>query len=429
MTKQKILFFTQLLAIILCFLASSAFAQRNFTFEAKLDPFINLPGAYKLNPENLPEMFKKGQMTMNPYFQWLTTDKSRAIFKRKPASNVIVDISLLNGEVPIQEAIVDFKDGKFYGTTISIFNRGDGGHMSKEDFETAFIALGRHIGKQLDTRPRRRTGDIKRGVLTSGYTWFSARGMAVLEYNPGARSDPKQKIEFLRLRLSPRHKSGVYAAALDDRSGAKIRLLKLRENVKKESNGDVYIENVPMVDQGAKGYCVVASVQRLFEYMGVPCDMHQLAQISNSDPNRGTSISKTNSELGAIDHLFQMRYECLSIRSGKGLVEPLVEKGKMYIERDARAWDAKKFEKVIQKWTDTGLPLLWAMELGRFPEEPAISQQASGGHMRLIVGYNFKEGKLYFSDSWGAGHERKSMSIEHARKATTGIFLMKPITG
>ena len=98
-----------------------------------------------------------------------------------------------------------------------------------------------------------------------------------------------------------------------DRSVASVRKSALASNTKKEDD-IVRILNIPMVDQGAKGYCVVASVQRLFEYYGISCDMHQLAQIAKSDPNSGTSSVETNKQLGAIDYLFKTRYECIGIK-------------------------------------------------------------------------------------------------------------------
>jgi uncharacterized protein YvpB len=44
--------------------------------------------------------------------------------------------------------------------------------------------------------------------------------------------------------------------------------------------------------------------------------------------------------------------------------------------------------------------------------------------MRLIIGID-KE-NLYFSDSWGAGHELGTMSLRDAFAATTGLFVMHP---
>jgi hypothetical protein len=43
-----------------------------------------------------------------------------------------------------------------------------------------------------------------------------------------------------------------------------------------------------MVDQGDKGYCVVASVERVMRYYGAAVDQHELAQVANSDAAIGT---------------------------------------------------------------------------------------------------------------------------------------------
>ena len=234
-----------------------------------------------------------------------------------------------------------------------------------------------------------------------------------------------QKTEFLRVRLCRRDAKGAYEASMSDRSAASVKTSALPSRVKRDEKGNVFVTEIPMVDQGAKGYCVVASVQRLFEYYGVPCDMHQLAHIADADPNRGTSTLNTNKELGSIDHLFKMRYDCIAVRHRDGLVELEEEKGQFYVGKEVEKRD---FDRAIEKYIDSGIPLLWSLELGRFAEEPPISQQASGGHMRLIIGYNKKAGKIIFSDSWGAGHAFKTMAQNDAYRATTGLYLMKPTT-
>lgn len=409
--------FLLLLALVVLPLLSNA---QQIKLKADLDPLISLPGAYSLTPEKLNELFPKKKFNKNPYFQWLDQDKTRAIFKRKPAGNVFVNLNVLEGSVPIHEMIVDFKDGKYLGVIVSIYNRGDAtGKMSKADFDSSVKGLGRHLGIQLDTRPHRRKG---KGLLTNGYSWFSTRGMAVLEYNPDAENS---KVEFVRMRLCRRDAKGSYAAALKERPAPAVRTSSLPINVEKTADGNVFIDNIPMVDQGGKGYCVVASVQRVFEYFGVPCDMHQLAEIVDADPEIGTNSIKTAKELGDIDHLFRMRYEVLALRHNRKLIEPIEKDGNFYVGDDTLT--SRDFGKVIRKYVDKGIPILWAMNLGEAPEEPAISQQASGGHMRLIIGYNDKTERLLFSDSWGAGHEVKSMLEKDAMSVTKGIYLMKPI--
>jgi len=52
----------------------------------------------------------------------------------------------------------------------------------------------------------------------------------------------------------------------------------------------VVIKDVPMVDQGEKGYCVVAACERLFRYYGIKTDANELAQLANSSAMYGTSL-------------------------------------------------------------------------------------------------------------------------------------------
>lgn len=386
---------------------------------ADLDVFVTLPDAYQLTPDDLEKRYEKGDWNRNPYFEWLTEDRSRAIFQKKRLGNLSVDLTLLKGSVPVEEAVVDFKDGQFLGITLSIFNRGDGGTISADDYDKRFAAMGRHLGEQLQIRPVKREGKPAQGLLTDGYSWISARGKAVLERN----APTTDKVEFLRMRLARRDAGGVYEAALQARAGASVKLSELPQRVRpKTSDGDLFIGGVPMVDQGAKGYCVVASVQRLFEYYGIACDMHQLAQIAGSDPDRGTSIIETNKELGRIDHLFKTRFSCLMVRQGDRLVELLEGR---YVGPEV---PDSKFHEAIRKHVDQGIPLLWSLEVGLHPEEPPLQEQTSGGHMRMIVGYNAEKKQILFSDSWGAGHELKRMDADDACEATLGLFVLKPTT-
>ena len=56
------------------------------------------------------------------------------------------------------------------------------------------------------------------------------------------------------------------------------------------ANGDVWLGDVPMVDQGQKGYCVVASTERVMRYYGSDVDANELAQVANSSASGGTSL-------------------------------------------------------------------------------------------------------------------------------------------
>ncbi len=47
---------------------------------------------------------------------------------------------------------------------------------------------------------------------------------------------------------------------------------------------------VPMVDQGQKGYCVVATAERVMRYYGVQTDEHESAELANTSAATGTSM-------------------------------------------------------------------------------------------------------------------------------------------
>jgi hypothetical protein len=86
-----------------------------------------------------------------------------------------------------------------------------------------------------------------------------------------------------------------------------------------------------------------------------------------------------------------------------------------------------KFLRLVSQNIDQGAPLGWGVQLGIVPE-PNIPQGA-GGHMRLIIGYNAKTNEIIFSDSWGAGHEQKRMSLEDAWTITTSLVRIEPLQG
>jgi hypothetical protein len=93
-----------------------------------------------------------------------------------------------------------------------------------------------------------------------------------------------------------------------------------------------------------------------------------------------------------------------------------------------RKLSVKQFTNLVKEHTEKGMPLLWGVELGRFPEDPPLpgGSQVKGGHMRMIIGYNSTKDQIIFTDSWGAGHEKKRMDATNAYNATLGLYSMSP---
>jgi hypothetical protein len=385
-----------------------------------LDGLIEAPMNWEMTPSELEEKFGQQKPQV---FVWLTQDKTRAKFTRRAFSNKQIDLTLFEGAVPVEEAIVDFYDGKLNLVTFSVYNRADSGKIQAADFKELYTTLGKQMSKRLKARPSARKSNKAQGLLTEGYSWYSQNGVALLEHNEGALDGADK--EFLRLRVSRKGAKGGLAASMTNRrGGASVRSSSLKNFVEEDREGNIYVKGLPMVDQGAKGYCVVASVQRLFEYFGIGADMHQLAEVAEADPNRGTSTYLMAKSLDKIDYRFKTRLKILAMTDqGGGLVEVDVKKGEYYV---GDRLDRRKVMKMIKDSIGDGLPILWSLELGKYPEKPQLNPQTSGGHMRLIIGYNEEDETLIFSDSWGAGHEFKTMKWEHAYRVTHGLFVLKP---
>lgn len=387
-------------------------------FFLNLDPLLALPNLWSLTPEKVETVFAMPGGQESPYYQWLTSDKSGVRFSRRPFSNVEVDLSVFDGAVPVDEAVIEFSKGKATRVSVSLYNRGDSGQITPDEFGRRYKTAGVALGKMLNVRPIERRPGGQTAVKIGGWAWNAPSALAALEYNAAALEGGQP--EFLRLRLAAPGERASFASE----TGQSIRRTALGKSelpkfVKHESNGDVFIGEVPMVDQGAKGYCVVASCQRLFGYLGIPCDQHEIAQIAGSDADSGTNSLDMEEALRKIDSRFKVNFKPLGYRLRRGGL------GVPYGNRISEV-NFTKFQKQIEDYTAKGLPLLWALELGIFPEEPANAAQAGGNHMRLIIGYNEGRQQVIFTDSWGAGHEVKRMSLTDAFKATLAMYVIEP---
>ncbi len=407
-----------LIPVIACLFLLSGLKVHAASIPCPIDSLIKAPGNWKMTVDEFEKSFTTNG---NKQYVWLTEDRTRAKLSRRLYGNVEMNLTAFDGQVPVQEVIVDFADGQLNLVSASIYNRADSGAITTEQFSERFKTAGKVMGEILAARPQQRKADAKNGLLTEGYSWYAQEtGVALLEYNEGALGAGDR--EFLRLRMAkPNAKGSLAASLLHARGGAAAKLGDLPKNIKKEGNGDVLISNMPMVDQGDKGYCVVATVQRVFEYYGIGADMHQIAQISDADPQRGTSTLTMAKELDKIDYRFKTRLDIIGM--GQPLTEVKEEKGEYYVGKPV---DERKFLKAINSYVDKGLPLLWSLELGRYPEIPQLSPQTAGGHMRMIIGYNEKTQEIIFTDSWGAKHEAKRMKMSDAYKASHGLFVLIP---
>lgn len=197
-------------------------------------------------------------------------------------------------------------------------------------------------------------------------------------------------------------------------------------NIITRANGDVLIDNIPMVNQGPKGYCVPATFERYLRYMQIPADMYILAMAGQTQVGGGTSLK---SIIEAIDG-----YIASQSRSMKQLSEPIKVR-------------------TVQKYIDKGLPIIWTMfsskEYNTYSNQRTIKRKdvtdweswakqtkadarstelrkdINTAHACLIIGYNKETDEIAVSDSWGPSYNERWISAEQAEQVSQGsIYLI-----
>lgn len=193
------------------------------------------------------------------------------------------------------------------------------------------------------------------------------------------------------------------------------------KNVIKSDNGDVIIDNIPMVDQGPKGYCAPATFERAMRYMQVPADMYLLATAATTQAGTYTSLLADN---------------C------KKIVRSKARKIKnINLQKDF------KIEK-LKKFIDKGVPVLWRMRsLSRYNKiatqrtnerkeitdmkawSEKIQSEAdsvksslltnSNHHICMVIGYNEETNEVAVSDSWGPEFEIRWVHVDIAKAVTS----------
>ncbi len=198
---------------------------------------------------------------------------------------------------------------------------------------------------------------------------------------------------------------------------------RLVKNVTRSKNGDVFIDNIPMVDQGPKGYCAPATFERAMRHAGVTADMYLLATLATTG-GAGTNTAKLYDEVA------------FTTRSKGG--------------RTARKIQLKSLSpSKLKRYVEKGVPVLWQMcslpgynqianqrtrerlgvedwtayagKIKGEAEENATKLQAKGNyHICMIIGYNETTNEIAVSDSWGKRYAIRWIHLDEAEAVSNG---------
>ncbi len=288
--------------------------------------------------------------------------------------------------------------------TLVFLNCGDvSPYLTREKIEESIEASGETVLASIETvlgEPKRDSlgkDDLREKV----WRW---------DWNDHAILLSLQESKYVAIRIMPKtraNQGGPTNNIKDDELKAR-----LASCVERRENGDVIVRNIPMVNQGPKGYCVPATWERYLRYMDIPVDMYLLALAADTGIGGGTF---TEDMTKATENIIGSNGRKLGRCGSKPDVE------------------------TVAKQIDKGLPILWTLE-----STPAFQMAANTntakrqgdttttwsagqaedttptGHMCLIIGYNRKTGEIAISDSWGPQFAERWVTEKQAEAASDG---------
>lgn len=399
-------------------------------------------------------------------FKWNSEQmKDRGVIRRESRGFQSLKLEAFES-LTVEEIVFVFKEEKLVEVALLPWNKGDSqdSDITEKTFNDIIAAWTAGLDRRIAPTHQDRGRDKASAARAERRMWIGKETMAQLEYSGGRerirdpysgreRTGQNFQGEFIRLRLLPKPDSMI---GLDASTGGKVavRRAELAKSVVREPTGDIFIANVPMVDQGDKGYCAVATSARVLNYYGVPADQHEMAQVSGNDAGGGgTNPDEMEDAMKKLSGKYKTRFTTVLdldyssrkyqsfLRKYNSVARKMDKKvldtdNYIYFfggldpdvlrEVNGKGQTYDRFMKAVTENIDKGVPVMWALQLGLFPENGEKALQAGGGHMRLIIGYNSGKNEIIFSDSWGAGHEKKRMAAPDAAAATMGLYLLQP---
>ena len=309
-------------------------------------------------------------------------------------------------------------EGHTTALTIQFTNRGDypgfqnqEEHFfpSKAELKTFDQAL-KHDFDTLTAALTSKLGEAKREIAVGGLD--AGRQSLRWEWGPHALLVSHDAEQMVSLKILPTERA-ANARLGDDEVR---RMFKARINHR--TNGDVILDQIPMVNQGPKGYCVPATFERYLRYAGIPADMYELAATGGTSFGGGTSFLSMTRSLDRFVRRQGRHLEKVSIKltaagiahyvdEGRPLVWGLYSTENFNVIANANT-QARKATADFATWKPATTPA----------EIAALKPDLNAGHACVIIGYNRTTNEIALSDSWGPHYIERWVPAATAQKIT-----------
>ena len=342
-----------------------------------------------------------------------------------------------------------------------VYNRGDEGLVTEDVFTATTKAVIADLTRWAEKPPQDLTPKSggQPGQKSTILCWKGASHFLRLEHAISAvrQENVRGRLfqpEYISLTLLPVAQRTL--AGMVGREREQVSSYSLVQRVVRDPSGDVYLD-VPMHDQGEKGYCAAAAAERILDFYGASISQHEIAQRIQMG-SQGATFEGILRGLRSLTAMLRLQLRVLMESDDKVFLKWVEEYNKM-AKRDGKLqidltkpldpdygpktiWEmfdkdlflksrirtpipVNRFFDQCKGKIDLGIPLIQTCMIGILPEEAKLGQDP-GGHARLIIGCNVAKKEILYSDSWGLGHERKRMPLDHAYAITTGLLTIEP---
>jgi hypothetical protein len=371
--------------------------------------------------ENASDVAKRLQMPQE------SQTSRQSSFRKYPNSS-----SRILGARPFSMALYG-AGGKSVRLSLVYANKGDffsakgGGeeHFDKNDV------------KRGDVREFRKAMDADEKAITSTLTMLlgkaksqsfgegnSRQTVERWDWNGHAFLLAEESNEYVTLQIEPTasaDEGGKVERSLD--SSVRDRI---RENLQKRDNGDVVVGDLPMVDQGPKGYCVPATFERCMRHVDVPADMYLLAMVGDTGLGGSTSLAEL---VSAVQRDVRRKGRSVKTFSGKvkaSLVARYIDDGipVIWSMNSTPAFNdiANKrtaARRAVKDWDE------WAKQVKKEQRGSRdLSKDDSNSHVTMIIGYNKDTDEIAISDSWGNAYRERWIGEKEAQEVSEGSFVV-----
>ena len=359
---------------------------------------------------------------------------------------------------PLAEADFDFSSGKLDSMSLNLYNKSCYPNRKLAKDKNSFRDFVSDVRNAMNKMLKFSHGRISVTLINSARcyscAWYTPNAYVVLKWSYDGSSSNTfighyVTAYFYKDKKTFDEAGKTRVASLDD--------LDLKSRIKTNPEGDRYLE-VPMVDQGKRGYCVVACAERILKYYNANVDQHVLAQAADTSGSGGTRIDEIEKSMRSVGskckfrvddiieytplignfkiYSFIKKYNHYARRADKKEIK--IKRVRTYnqlfrqMDEDVLVETKKKFDSSgyrrfqskVKESIDEGMPVLWCVMLGMIKEGKL--PQRMGGHMRLIIGYNPKTDEIIYTDSWGKGHGFKRISWGKAWAMTQMAHVFVP---